>query len=320
MPSSRVQTIPTVIHIVQQLQPRSILDVGVGFGKWGHLFREYTDINAAEHDPGRYDRAGWQVRIDGIEGHAPYLTVMHHFLYNELHVGDALQLLPSLGPYDLIFMGDIIEHVAKATGRHLLAAALDRARIAVLITTPKFETGQGDSCGNPLERHRSLWSARDFKAFPRARVRTIAHTTLVALLLQPGVPPPEFVPGTPSSRLTAERMAQTRIALCQSLPADLPFILIDEEQLRSDLPHAKVFPFLEREGRFWGAPEDDHAAIAGLENLRGRGARYLALIWPTFWWLERYPAFADHLRRNFQTLRDDALLKVYDLSQGPEIT
>ena len=66
MPSSRANTIPTVIHLVRQLEPRSILDIGVGFGKWGHLFREYTDILQAEHDPPRYQRANWQVRIDGI--------------------------------------------------------------------------------------------------------------------------------------------------------------------------------------------------------------------------------------------------------------
>ena len=49
-------------------QPLRILDVGVGFGKWGHLFREYTDINEAEHDPARYARENWRVQIDGIEG------------------------------------------------------------------------------------------------------------------------------------------------------------------------------------------------------------------------------------------------------------
>ena len=84
MPSSRANTIPTVIHLLRQLEPGSILDVGVGFGKWGHLFREYTDILKAEHDPSRYQRANWKVRIDGIEGHAEYLTEMHRFLYNHL--------------------------------------------------------------------------------------------------------------------------------------------------------------------------------------------------------------------------------------------
>src|SRR5947207_12741295 len=96
MPSSRPNTIPTVIHLVRQLKPKSILDVGVGFGKWGHLFREYTDINESENDPARYQRRKWRVRIDGIEGYAAYLTPMHRYLYNHLHIGNASALLPKL--------------------------------------------------------------------------------------------------------------------------------------------------------------------------------------------------------------------------------
>src|SRR5262245_23881925 len=82
MPSSRPNTIPTVIHLIRQLKPQSILDVGIGFGKWGHLFREYTDIHEAEHEPARYERQNWRVRIDGIEGFARYVTPMHRYLYN----------------------------------------------------------------------------------------------------------------------------------------------------------------------------------------------------------------------------------------------
>src|SRR5260221_13707337 len=97
MPSSRPNTIPIVINLVRQLEPQSILDVGVGFGKWGHLFREYTDILESERDPARYQRHNWQVQIDGIEGHAEYLTEMHRFLYNQIHQGDAFEILPRLG-------------------------------------------------------------------------------------------------------------------------------------------------------------------------------------------------------------------------------
>src|SRR5438445_2272431 len=101
MPSSRPNVIPTVIHLVQQLKPGSILDVGIGFGKWGHLFREYTDIREAEYDPARYQKQNWQVRIDGLEGHAAYITPMHRYLYNEIHLGDAALLMKTLPYYDL---------------------------------------------------------------------------------------------------------------------------------------------------------------------------------------------------------------------------
>jgi len=103
MPSSRPQHHPDRHSSDSTAQnPISILDVGVGFGKWGHLFREYTDINEAENDPARYQRKKWRVRIDGIEGYAAYLTPMHRYLYNHLHVGNAGALLKKLPHYDLI--------------------------------------------------------------------------------------------------------------------------------------------------------------------------------------------------------------------------
>src|SRR6266704_4473654 len=159
MPSSRPNTIPTVIHLVRQLKPQSILDVGIGFGKWGHLFREYTDINEAERDPRRYDRKNWQIQIDGIEGHAAYLTEMHRYLYNQIHLGNACEIIQRLPCYDLIFMGDIIEHMEKKAGMQFLRDAVEKSSKAVIVTTPKYETAQPDLCANELERHRSLWSA-----------------------------------------------------------------------------------------------------------------------------------------------------------------
>src|SRR5882762_8410964 len=126
MPSSRPNTIPTVIHLVRQLKPRSILDVGIGFGKWGHLFREYTDIQEAENDPSRYERKNWRVRIDGIEGFAGYVTEMHRYLYNDIHLGNACELMARLPRYDVVFMGDIIEHFDKEAGLKLLREAFEK--------------------------------------------------------------------------------------------------------------------------------------------------------------------------------------------------
>ena len=53
--------------IINALQPRSILDVGCGFGKYGMLLREYLDV---WHE--RYDKERWQVRIVGIEAFEQY--------------------------------------------------------------------------------------------------------------------------------------------------------------------------------------------------------------------------------------------------------
>jgi hypothetical protein len=313
MPSSRPNTIPTIVHLVRQVKPRSILDVGVGFGKWGHLFREYTDILEAEHDPSRYERKNWRVRIEGIEGHAAYLTPMHAFLYDQIHVGDAPALMKCLGSYDLIFLGDIIEHLEKAAGFDLLHDALARANKALIVSTPKYETAQADLCGNELERHQSLWSETDFLKLPGAIVQTVDEATLLAVFSRPGVPRLQLTPPRAPSPVEAARRRQAREEILQLVPEDQRFVLVDDEALRSTLPHARAIPFLEREGQYWGPPADDATAIRELERLRTEGAVIVVFVWTAFWWLTHYAEFARHLRSKYRCARNDETLVVFDV-------
>jgi len=111
MPSSRPVPIPYVVDILRQIKPTAILDVGVGFGKYGHIFREYTDIVAAENDSSRYARENWQCRIDGIEVFEAYLMPMHRYLYDQIHIGEASQVVGSLADesYTFFWLGDVAE-------------------------------------------------------------------------------------------------------------------------------------------------------------------------------------------------------------------
>src|SRR3989304_997151 len=126
MPSSRPELIPFVINLVMQLQPRSILEIGTGFGKYGFLFRE-----------------NWQVRIDGIECFAPYISDLQRRIYNRIIIGDALSEIDRLGSYDLIFLCDVIEHFSKEDGSVALDKGLARAGRMVLVTTPNYFNPQG---------------------------------------------------------------------------------------------------------------------------------------------------------------------------------
>ncbi len=44
MPTSWYQVIPHILDLLQNEQPRSILDIGVGFGKYGLLIRDTLEI------------------------------------------------------------------------------------------------------------------------------------------------------------------------------------------------------------------------------------------------------------------------------------
>jgi len=314
MPSSRPNTIPIVINVLRQLKPQSILDVGVGFGKWGHLFREYTDILEAERDPARYRRENWRVRIDGIEGHTAYLTEMHRFLYNQIHVGDASTLMKTLPHYDLIFLGDIIEHFEKAVGMELLRDAVAHANKAVVVSTPKFETEQEDLCGNELERHRSLWSVKDFNAFSAAQVTTVDDATLLAVIAKPDIPEFELKPPRQPPPAAMMRYFRARKEITELVSKDVPFVLVDEEHIRSMLPHTHALPFLEKDGQYWGPPRDDTTAIGELQRMRQTGARFIVFIWSTLWWLKHYAAFERHLRTRFDCVREDDDVVIFDLA------
>jgi len=190
MPSSRYDHIPTVLNVVQQLSPASVLDVGVGFGKWGHLFREYLEIVKSEEEPARYRRENWRIRIDGIEGYAPYVTAAHEYFYDRIHLGDMRRVIDDLDTYDLIFLGDVIEHIPKDEGHGFLHRCLAHARMGVIVSTPASETEQGILCDNPLEVHRSLWSLADFQAITRTIGTVTLDDVVVAVLLKDGVAAP----------------------------------------------------------------------------------------------------------------------------------
>lgn len=170
MPSSFHEALSVVVPFVRDLAPVSILDVGVGFGKYGFLFREYLDIAGADAAGAVPTRGRWKVRIDGIEVYAPYVTELQREIYDTIHIGEATMLLPRFGPWDVVFAGDVLEHFDPAEGRRFLDLARARATLGVLIVTPASHFPQGETFGNPREAHRSFWTAGDLAAYPCADV------------------------------------------------------------------------------------------------------------------------------------------------------
>lgn len=187
MPSGPVSPIPYVMFMIVQYRPQSILELGVGFGKWGYLFREYAEITQSFDDHARYNRDHWKVRIDGIEGYEPYITPAHRHIYSNIYVGDFCKIIKTAAEYDVIFMGDVIEHVPKEKAFELLDDCLARAKKAVILTTPLGFAEQGSACGNEFERHQSGWSIEDFKRYNPVIIKVIEKNYLLVAILKPGV-------------------------------------------------------------------------------------------------------------------------------------
>lgn len=160
MPTSDFHQISDVLHVVYQHQPKSVLDVGVGFGKWGLLCREVLEIYNERIPP-----ESWTTRIEGIEIHEPYHNRLWDMAYNTVHVGNAVDVLPQLGRYDLILCCDVIEHFDKAAGLEFLRLMLRHAGL-VIVTSPRGFAAQGARYGNAHETHLSGWTDPDFVEFP----------------------------------------------------------------------------------------------------------------------------------------------------------
>jgi SAM-dependent methyltransferase len=126
----------------------TVLDVGCGanspLGRFGVRYPHSVGVDL--HGP-----ALERSRLAGI--HDDYLAV------------DALELTEHVAPrsFDAVVAFDLIEHLDKENGLTLLAAMERIARRRVVVFTPNGFLPQEPADGNPFQRHRSGWSARDFR-------------------------------------------------------------------------------------------------------------------------------------------------------------
>jgi glycosyltransferase involved in cell wall biosynthesis len=99
------------------------------------------------------------------------------------------------------------------------------------------------------------------------------------------------------------------------VPAGCSFVLVDQDAWGTDdlVRGRRRIRFLERDGEYWGLPEDDAAAIAELERDRGAGACVVAFAWSASWILDEYPSFGRHVRRRFPDVLANDRLEVFDL-------
>lgn len=158
MPTSNHGQISKILELIIINNPNSILDIGVGFGKYGVLSREYL-----EFWDGREEYKLFTRRIDGVEAFGDYITPLHRYVYNNLYIGDIGSIIDSeiTHSYDLVLMIDVIEHLTKEQGRELIEKVLLRNGV-LFISTPKDIGTQGEIFHNSFEVHRSQWSKDDF--------------------------------------------------------------------------------------------------------------------------------------------------------------
>jgi 2-polyprenyl-3-methyl-5-hydroxy-6-metoxy-1,4-benzoquinol methylase len=156
LPTSRPDHLAWLCNRVLQLQPKSILDIGCGSGAKGVLFREYADIWN-----GRYDKSMFKTVIDGVEIFGAYVTPLHDYIYDSVLVDDVRELLFTRN-YDLIYLGDVIEHMCYEDGVEVIEKLKSVCNYSIIVSTPVIMSNQVDMNGNEYERHIRQWGSDDF--------------------------------------------------------------------------------------------------------------------------------------------------------------
>ena len=167
MPTSPWTNIAPILEIILDLQPRPsrVLDIGIGYGKFGFLCREYLAYWNSPEEPR-------PILVDGVEAFPQYVGPLQREIYNQIFTGDAREILPRLAEnsYDLVLLIDVLEHFERNVAAKIARECQRVGRVAIISTPTQFWP-QEDSWDNPYERHKSLWSKKDLLRLGAVRVR-----------------------------------------------------------------------------------------------------------------------------------------------------
>lgn len=155
MPTSGWRKTMQVMGVLDKIPiPSSVLDVGVGFGRYGAMLREELDIRKR-----RYPRDKWVTTIDGVEVWEEYISPLHRYVYNKLYIGDIGTLVATLGVYDLILLTDVVEHMTREQGAKVLLSLFDaHCRHGMVVTYPTIIGNEHVHWQNPYEQHLHVWT------------------------------------------------------------------------------------------------------------------------------------------------------------------
>lgn len=173
MGTSRPTYLQEYGNFIIKLKPKSILDIGIGFGKNGYLAREYTDIWQSRILPKE-----WVINIDGIEIFDTYIHDATRFIYNNIFLGNVLSHMELFKNYDLIVMTDVLEHFIKSDAL-LLMNNISKAN-HFFITTPINPSNQKEVNKNKYEEHLCKFSHKELSQYGCNVINKKDHNILIA--------------------------------------------------------------------------------------------------------------------------------------------
>lgn len=156
---SRPENIAPIVEGISQVDPASILDVGVGMGKYGVIAREALYARYAEaSELHRCD----QLHIDGVDlaqhRRAPWLGTVYDCMHTNTDILDYLTRCNEGTQWDLALVIDLLEHWTPSEAAARITALQSRCK-RILISTPTEVTMfDHDPYGDPVPGHVTQWT------------------------------------------------------------------------------------------------------------------------------------------------------------------
>jgi hypothetical protein len=155
MASSYTEGKREIVHFLEQIKPKTVLDVGPGCGTyWAVLNKKYGDWlggNAKDW----VDYTGERPHMMAVEAYYPYVTKYSlKDKYDEVAIADIRYFnWDMLSEKDLVIFGDILEHLTEKEAKSMFFEATLVAK-NIIISLPIIHFPQGAIDGNPFEIHK----------------------------------------------------------------------------------------------------------------------------------------------------------------------
>lgn len=318
--NSARQVVPLLLD---WLHPASVIDIGCGTGTWLSVFREQGVEDVFGLDGEWVDTSRLDIPAD------------------RFRACDLKQPFAAGRKYDVAMSLEVAEHLPADKAETFVDTLTGLSRVVLFSAAIPGQGGTHHVNEQWPEYWAALFARRGYRAVDCLRKRIwlneqvdwyyaqnallfvhedalVAHPVLQAELAATSpaqlslVHPRRFVEAI-------ELMGRLQLAaadIASIVPPGERFILADLDQYRALLTAgSRAAPFMEREGVYWGEPENDEAALRELERQRAAGARCMVFLWPAFWCLDHYAAFAHRLRSDFRCIMENERVIGFDLGK-----